>query len=109
MDSLIGTDLGGMPLVLLSLALAITFGLMTALVARAKKRSFAAWLIYGALAPPIALFHALLLASGNEAVKKNGLSPGALQRCPHCGEAIKRDLDVCPQCWRVLPGDGGAP
>ena len=109
MESLIGEDTGDMPLVLLSLALAIVFGLMTALVARAKKRSFAGWLIYGALAPPIALLHALFMAPDNEAAKKNGRSSGALRRCPHCGEAIKRDLDVCPQCWRVLPSDGGAP
>jgi ribosomal protein S14 len=107
MDTLTGGDLSDLPLILLSLALAVVFGLMTALVARAKGRSFALWLIYGVFAPPFALFRAMLM-SPNTAGKKI-LSSEARRRCPHCGEAIGRDLEVCPQCWRVLPTKGAPP
>lgn len=106
MDALTGGDMVDLPLVLLSLALAFVFGLMTALVARAKGRSFTVWLFYGVFAPPFALFHAMLMASGRDVARRNMLSSGGRYRCPHCGEAIGRDLEVCPQCWRVLPAGG---
>ena len=93
-------------LILLSIALAIAFGLMTALLARAKGRNFLGWLIYGALSSPIAFFHALFMASKRQTARKRGQSSVAQQRCPHCGEAIKVDLEVCPQCWRMLPEAG---
>ena len=108
MDSLTGGDLVDLPLVLLSLALAVVFRLMTALVARAKRRSFIVWLFYGVFALPFALFHAMLMSPGKDAARRNMLSSEARQRCPHCGEAIGHDLEVCPQCWRVLPA-GGVP
>ncbi len=90
------------PLLLLSIALAIVFGLTTALLARAKGRSFIGWLFYGALSAPIAFFHALLMASKKPVAEKRGLSSQARRRCPHCGETIKAGLEVCLQCWRVL-------
>lgn len=108
MDTLTGGDLSDLPLVLLSLALAVVFGLMTALVARAKGRSFALWLIYGVFAPPFALFRAMLMSPNKNAAGKKILSSEARRRCPHCGEAIGRDLEVCPQCWRVLPTEGAS-
>ena len=97
------------PLILLSVAIAVVFGLMTALLARAKGRGFIGWLFYGALSPPFAFFHALLMASKKQATRKRGLSYQAQRRCPHCGEAIKAGLEVCPQCWRALPEDGMTP
>src|ERR1700675_2865790 len=102
-------DIGDVPATLLFIALAIVFGLMTAFVARAKGRSFVGWLFYGALTPPMALVHALLMAKKKQAAGKRRRSSQAQRRCPHCGEAIKVDLDVCPQCWRVLPEDGMTP
>jgi len=87
----------------------VVFGFATALVAHSKGRSPVAWWIYGALTPPIGLFHAMLMAPKRQPPRKSGVSTGARRRCPHCGEAIKPDLEVCPECWRVLPADEVAP
>ena len=89
-----------LPGVLLSVAL----GVMTALVARGKGRSVIGWWLYGMLTPPIGLFHAMLVAPKRAARKAKGAS--AMRRCPYCAEAIKPELDVCPECWRVLPVEG---
>ena len=102
-------DMNHAPLILLSIVLAILFGLITALIARAKGRNFIGWWIYGALSSPIAIFHALLMAPKKYAGRRRGLSSAARRRCPHCGEAIKLDVEVCPQCWRVLPAGGITP
>ena len=84
----------------------VVVGLMTALLARSKGRNFIGWWLYGALTFPIALLHALLMAPQKHTARTRSASSEAQRRCPHCGEAIKRDLDVCPQCWRVVPVDG---
>ena len=99
-------DLSDPSLILLSIALAVVFGLMTGVIARSKGRSFIGWWLYGALSSPIAFFHALLMAPKKRSARTRGRPAEVLRRCPHCGAAIKPDLEVCPQCWRVLPGDG---
>ena len=104
-----GIDLTDESFTLSAVALAVAFDLMTALVARLKGRSLVAWWLYGTFMPPFKLFHAMLMAPKRQSPKKFGASPGARRRCPHCGEAIKPDLDVCPECWRALPVDDVAP
>src|SRR5712692_2828903 len=91
-------------LILPAVGLAVVLGLMTALVARSKGRSPIGWWLYGTLTAPIGLFHAMLMAPKRHSPKKSSASAGK-RRCPHCGEAVKPDLDVCPECWRVLPVD----
>lgn len=109
MDSLLSGDLLDPSVVLMGLAMAAVFGVMTALVARAKRRSAVAWLFYGAFAPPFALIHALVVAPGKEEKKGPDRWSAASRRCPFCFESIKPDLEVCPHCWRVLPADGDGP
>jgi hypothetical protein len=108
MDSLLSGDFLDPSVALVGLAMAAAFGVMTALVARTKRRSAIAWLFYGVIAPPFALLHAFLLAPGKEKQKADHW-PVAPRRCPFCFEAIKPDLEVCPHCWRVLPADGDGP
>ena len=108
MDWLLGGGQVDAPTVLLPLALALVFGLMTALVARSRGRSFLVWLVYGTLVPGFALIHSLFLAPG-KAKDERGLSASkALRRCPFCFESIRPDREVCPACWRVLPAENGA-
>ena len=108
MDSLLSGDLLDPSVILMGLAMAAVFGVMTALVARIKRRSAVAWLFYGAFAPPFALIHALFVGPAQEE-KKADRWPVAAQRCPFCFEAIKPDLEVCTHCWRVLPAGGAGP
>jgi hypothetical protein len=99
-------DLFDPGIVLPGVLLSVALGVMTALVARGKGRSLIAWWLYGTLMPLIGLFHAMLLAP--KLATRRGTGASAIRRCPYCAEAIKPELDVCPECWRVLPVEGVA-
>ena len=99
-------DLLDPSIVLPGILLSVALGVMTALFARSKGRSLIGWWLYGTLMPPIGLFHAALIAP--KLAKRKATGAAAVRRCPYCAEAIKPDLDVCPECWRVLPVEGVA-
>jgi hypothetical protein len=73
------------------LVIAIPLGLIPAMVAKNKGRSFLDWWVYGSLLFPIALAQALLL------------KPQGLKKCQFCAEMIKPDAKVCRYCGRGLP------
>jgi hypothetical protein len=84
---------------------AFVIGAMTGFIARSKGRSFLGWWIYGALISPVALLH-VLLARPNQAPSEQRIRMREGRRhCPYCGEWVKRDLEVCPECWRSLPAE----
>lgn len=82
------------------LMLCVLIGLLPALIAQAKGRSFVLWWIYGALLFIVALPHALLMGADLAAQDRRALSSGDSRKCPHCAEVIRREASVCRYCSR---------
>jgi hypothetical protein len=96
-----------LPLLLLSAALSVVFGVIPALIARSKGRNFLLWWLYGALASPIAFVHAMLISPNRATVGGKASRSGALRRCPHCGEVIAQEAEMCRHCGRTVPAMAG--
>lgn len=65
---------------------AVVLGLVPAFMAGRQGRSFVKWWIYGALAFPAAIVHALVL------------NPGHVVKCPFCGGMTNVGKGYCRRC-----------
>lgn len=88
---------------------AAILGLIPAVIARHKGRSFVGFWIYGTLLFIVALPHALLMKPDTRVVEARQLEGGSHRKCPHCAEIIRIEAKVCRFCGRdvgtVRPGD----
>jgi hypothetical protein len=74
-------------------AIAISFGLATAFVGRAKGSSFLLWLAIGTVLPILGLLAALFYRSEKAEPER---------RCPTCNNVLKLYVQVCPRCGTDL-------
>jgi hypothetical protein len=69
--------------------IALSFGLATAIIGRAKGSSFWIWLLVGTLVPLLGLVAAVLYRNENTEPER---------RCPQCGTVHKIHVQVCSRC-----------
>jgi hypothetical protein len=73
--------------------IALSFGLATAIIGRAKGSSFFIWFIVGTVLLFIGLVAVLLYRSEKQEPER---------RCPRCGKVLKLYVQVCPVCGEDL-------
>ena len=89
-------------------AMASVLGLIPAVIAYRKGRSFGLWWIYGSMLFIVALFHSLLIKPKVQPpplVKEKielaePVLPEGTKRCQHCGQLIDGLSMRCPVCKR---------
>lgn len=75
------------------LIIALSFGLATGIIGRAKGSSFFIWLIVGSVVPLIGLVAVILYRSEDDEPER---------RCPNCNKVLKLYVQVCPRCGTDL-------
>ncbi len=76
--------------------LVVLIGLIPAVIAQGKGRSFVLWWLYGAALFIVALPHALIMPSRK--VDPNAPTPETHVRCPDCKELVLKEAKVCKYC-----------
>ncbi len=75
------------------LVIALSFGLATAIIGRAKGSSFFIWLVIGTVLPPLGLIAVILYRVEREEPER---------QCPSCHKSLKLYVQVCPRCGTDL-------
>ena len=73
-------------------------GLIPALIAQSKGRSFPLWWAYGFMIFIVALPHALIMKADQDYLDKKQLGNGSMKYCTECAELIKTQAKVCRYC-----------
>ena len=73
--------------------IAVTFGIATGVIGRAKGSSFLLWFLIGAVVPLLGLIVVILYRGEKREPER---------RCPTCGKNLKLYVQVCPRCGTDL-------
>jgi hypothetical protein len=75
------------------IVIALTFGIATGVIGRAKGSSFLLWFIVGTVLPVIGLIAVILYRREQDEPER---------RCPRCGKVQKLYVQVCTRCGADL-------
>jgi hypothetical protein len=75
------------------LIIALTFGVATGVIGRAKGSSFLIWFLIGTVLPLLGLIGVILYRPETQEPER---------RCPTCGKRLKLYVQVCPRCGTDL-------
>jgi hypothetical protein len=73
--------------------IALTFGIATGAIGRAKGSSFILWFLIGGIVPLLGLIVVILYRGETQEPER---------RCPTCGKVLKLYVQVCPGCGTDL-------
>lgn len=73
--------------------IAVSFGLSTGFIGRAKGSSFFLWFIVGTVVPILGLIAVVLYRNERDEPER---------RCPNCSKIVKLYVQVCPRCGTDL-------
>jgi ribosomal protein S27AE len=73
--------------------IAVSFGIATGVIGRAKGSSFFIWLLVGTVLPLLGLIGVILYRPETDEPER---------RCPRCGKVVKLYVQFCPRCGEDL-------
>lgn len=86
---------------------AIVLGVIPALIAHSKGRSFFGWWIYGALLFIVAFVHSLVIRKDIAAEEKEMITYDGMKKCPFCAELVKNEAIKCKHCGSDISNGSG--
>ncbi|PLR48623.1 zinc ribbon domain-containing protein [Chimaeribacter arupi] len=83
---------------------AAVLGIIPALIAQSKGRSFVAWWFYGFLLFIIALVHSIVIKKDNKVIEQEMIDDG-MKKCPFCAELVRKEAVKCKHCGSDISGN----